>query len=264
LADTPHHTLRVTGHRGAIRLDVALDLRAPWTVLFGPSGSGKSTLLRAACGLMPALHTEFHRYENGTARDLTRTPIHQRRIAYAPQGAAIFPHLTVRDNIAYPLNAQSHPKSLSSRPERSEVERPLYSPQREPQARAYPYSDLVDSAIDLFLLGGYKTRHPRTLSGGERQRVALARAFAVPNAKLMLLDEPFTGIDRRMRDDLLARMRDRAEQLAIPVVSVTHDVEEALLLEAEVIRIDAGRALTRGPAREVLYEERTRMKAILD
>jgi ABC-type Fe3+/spermidine/putrescine transport system ATPase subunit len=227
----PHHHLTVTGQRGTVRFDIALELRAPWTILFGPSGSGKSTILRAACGLTPSLHSQFHR----NADDLTNTPPHQRRIAYAPQGAAIFPHLTVRENIAYPSRAQGTADPV-----------------------------LIDAAIELFLLGAMIHRMPRDLSGGERQRVALARAFAVPNAKLMLLDEPFTGIDRRMRDALLPRMIDRAASLNIPVVSVTHDVEEALLLEAEVIRLDSGRITARGPARDVLYEERTRMRSVLD
>jgi ABC-type Fe3+/spermidine/putrescine transport system ATPase subunit len=230
LAD-PHHTLSVTGQRGTVRFDIHLELRAHWIVLFGPSGSGKSTILRAACGLTPTLHTQFHR--NG--EDLTTTPIHQRNIAYAPQGAAIFPHLTVRENIAYPSRAQGTADTA-----------------------------LIDAAIELFLLGAMIHRKPNSLSGGERQRVALARAFAVPNAKLLLLDEPFTGIDRRMRDSLLPRMIDRAAALNIPVVSVTHDVEETLLLEAEVIRLDSGRITARGPASDVLYEERERMRAVLD
>jgi molybdate transport system ATP-binding protein len=227
---TPHHHLAVIGQRGALRFDISFELRAPWTILFGPSGSGKSTLLRAACGLTPTLHTTLRR----DGQDLSATPTHQRRIAYAPQGAAIFPHLSVRENIAFASRAHG---------------------------AASPA--LIDGAIELFLLGAMIHRMPRDLSGGERQRVALARAFAVPSPGLMLLDEPFTGVDRRMRDALLPRMMERAAALNVPVVSVTHDVEEALLLEAEVLRLDAGRIIARGPARDVLYEERNRMRAVI-
>jgi molybdate transport system ATP-binding protein len=259
----PHHSLTVTGLRGTVRLDIALELRAPWTVLFGPSGSGKSTILRAACGLTPHLQTSFHRHEAGEAQELTTTPIYQRHIAYAPQGAAIFPHLTVRENIAYSSFALGSKKpTLFPRDSRRDSASP--AAMRASASKPTEKADLIDTAIELFLLGAMIHRQPRSLSGGERQRVALARAFAVPNASLMLLDEPFTGIDRRMRDSLLPRMIERAASLNIPVVSVTHDVEEALLLEAEVIRLSAGRITTRGPARDVLYEERTRMRAVIE
>jgi ABC-type sulfate/molybdate transport systems ATPase subunit len=100
---------------------------------------------------------------------------------------------------------------------------------------------------------------PAQLSGGERRRVALARAFAVPNARLVLLDEPFTGLDRRLRDDLLPRMQAWLAIRGIPVLSVTHDVDEALLLDADVIRLENGRVLTQGSAREVLAGERDRL-----
>ena len=100
---------------------------------------------------------------------------------------------------------------------------------------------------------------PRDLSGGERQRVNLARAFAVPQPKLLLLDEPFTGLDRNLRDLLLPRMQQRALELRIPVLSVTHDVEEALLLNAEVIRLQQGAVIDQGPATRVLDEECTAM-----
>ena len=225
-----HHELRVVGQRGAVRLDVELAFSAPWTVIFGPSGSGKSSLLRAMCGLLPKLEVRFRR----DGIEVQSVPVDRREIAYAPQGAAVFPHLSVRENVAFAA-----------------------------RCRGISNAGAFETAVEMFVLGAMLERRPRELSGGERQRVSLARAFAVPQPKLMLLDEPFTGIDRRMRDGMLERMRARAERLDVPVVSVTHDVEEALLLEADVVRLDAGRVMARGPAREVLYEERERMRAVL-
>ena len=162
-------------------------------------------------------------------------PTHRRNLAYAPQGAILFPHLSVRENIAFASTARNLPAN----------------------------TQLIDTAINLFDLAPLANRLPRDLSGGERQRVNLARAFAVPSAHLLLLDEPFTGIDRALRDTLLPRMQQHAAQLGLPVLSVTHDVEEALLLNAEVIRLDNGRIIAQGPASDVLAAERTHILATL-
>ncbi len=233
---SPHHHLRVRGTRGALHLDVTLDFAAPWTVIFGPSGSGKSTLLRAACGLVPGMDIEFRRADSDPKENamheiqgrIRSRPVPWREIAYAPQGGAIFPHLSVRKNIEFGQRSRGTKDTLH----------------------------YVDEAIELFSLSPLLRRMPRELSGGERQGVSLARAFAVPNARLMLLDEPFNGIGRTMRDALLPCMKARLAALGVPAITVTHDVEEAYLLEAEVIRIDDGKILARGPASDVLYEER--------
>ncbi len=231
-----HHHLRVTGKRGAVDLDVTLDLTAPWTVIFGPSGSGKSSILRAACGLISSVKTTFKRHENHTFIDLQAAPTHTRALAYAPQGGSVFPHLTVRENLEF------GGRSLQS-----------------PDAKRF-----VDEAIELFALTPLLHRMPRELSGGERQGVSLARAFAVPHARLVLLDEPFSGIDRTMRDVLLPRMRDRLATLGVPAISVTHDVEEPVLLGAQVVRLDAGKVTYTGPATEALGEELIRMRRVLN
>lgn len=213
MPDAPHHRFVVQTTVGAQRIDATLELTAPWTVLFGPSGSGKSSILRAICGLLPTDD---------------RTPPHQRNLAYAPQNPSIFPHLTVRENVAFALTIRNLPRR-------------------------------VDEALDLFALTPLAARLPRDLSGGELQRVSLARAFVVPNPKLMLLDEPFTGIDRSMRDRLIAVLDARS----VPILSVTHDVEEALLLRAQVLRLEAGRITAAGPANEVLAPELARMREML-
>jgi molybdate transport system ATP-binding protein len=252
-----HHRLYVQAQLGALRLHARLEFAAPWTVIFGPSGSGKSSLLRGACGLLEAGQVEFAACApaaeataaaaapahdrawvemEGPAR---RTPSHLRDLAYAPQGAALFPHMTVRENVAFALHS------------------------RRPQPRQ-TIEQAIQQAIELFDLDALAGRHPRDLSGGERQRVNLARAFAVPQPRLMLLDEPFTGVDRALRDALLPRMAERLAALGVPAISVTHDVEEALLLGAEVVRLDAGRVVAQGPALDVLALERERMLRVLN
>ena len=241
----PHHKLSVEAQLGVLHLNAGLPLRAPWTVLFGPSGSGKSSLLRAACGLIPEAKVDFRRQTYGPTsiqsenlpqitawQSLSQLPSHRRALAYAPQHAALFPHLSAGDNVRFP----------------SQVASP--SPQN---------SALVGEVLELFHLHTLAGRKPAQLSGGERRRVALARAFAVPNARLMLLDEPFTGLDRALRDELLPKLHGWLVARKLPVLSVTHDVDEALLLNAEVIRLEDGRVTAQGPAREVLATERDRM-----
>jgi molybdate transport system ATP-binding protein len=248
-----HHRLHVEATLGALRLDAVLEFAAPWTVIFGPSGSGKSSLLRAMCGLLQASQLEFASRtpdagESGqwTAIDSASscTPPYLRNLAYAPQGAILFPHLTVRENVAFALNSRRKPSRRQT----------IAPPTR---------LACVEEALDLFALTALADRKPRDLSGGERQRVNLARAFAVPQPRLMLLDEPFTGVDRPLRDALLPRMQQQLAALGIPAISVTHDVEEALLLRADVIRLDAGQVIAQGPALQALAPERERMLRVL-
>jgi molybdate transport system ATP-binding protein len=236
--------MRLNAQVGALHIDVNLTLTAPWTILFGPSGSGKSTILRAICGLLPnadissacaapegdALSTEGNRRAVELDSNHYSVPPHRRQIAYAPQQPALFPHLTVRDNIAFSTS--------------------LHQPANQ---------QLAEDALALFELHPIAHRTPTKLSGGERQRVNLARAFARPNTRLMLLDEPFTGLDLKLRDQLIPRMQQFLAARAIPCISVTHDVDEALLLDAEVFRIDSGRIVALGEARTILADERTRL-----
>ena len=234
----PHHHFEADLRHGPLHLRVAFDLTAPWSVLFGPSGSGKSTILRAICGFFPRSSVVFASVNSIGWTELQgkhhQTPPQSRGLAYAPQGAALFPHLNVRKNISFAADATGQPS---------------------------PH--LLHEVLDLFELAPLADRMPRDLSGGERQRVNLARAFAVPQPKLFLLDEPFSGVDRAMRDALLPRIQQHIAQLSVPVISVTHDVEEALLLNAEVIRLEQGAVIDQGPASQVLGEERTRMLKIL-
>lgn len=229
-----HHRFEADLNRGPLHLRAAFDLTAPWTVLFGPSGSGKSTILRAMCGLFPKSPVTFSGSSSGTESASLATPPQSRRLAYAPQGAVLFPHLAVRKNVSFSTDST-----------------------------AQPSPDLIEQILSLFELTSLADRLPRDLSGGERQRVNLARAFAVREPTLFLLDEPFTGVDRAMRDALLPRMRHHIAALSVPVISVTHNVEEAFLLDAEVIRLEHGKVIDLGPATQVLREERSRMLQIL-
>ena len=225
-----HHRLQLRTTLGALALDVDLDLTRNWTVIFGPSGSGKSSILRAIAGLLPNTEAKLIRTnEDRSQQDLTHTPPHNRRIAYAPQQPSLFPHLTVADNVSF---AQ---KSSSS---------------------SMRFRENINDAIKLFRLEDLVHRYPRNLSGGERQRVNLARAFAVPDAQLMLLDEPFNGIDRPLRDAILPELRESLRLRGVPVVSVTHDVEEAFRLQAEVVILRDGRIHDQGYVSKVLADER--------
>ncbi len=253
----PCFRLRLSTRVGALHLDLDLALISRWTVIFGPSGSGKSTILRAVCGLVPQaprvgiLSRRLAHRKGGGAPEEWDQPHHRmaphlRGLAYAPQGAVLFPHMSVRENISFP----------------SAVRRGAAF-QQPSDRQTGSGAELVEEAIRCFQLEALLGRRPGDLSGGESQRVSLARAFAVPHPRLILLDEPFTGIDRALRDALLPRMQQRAAQLGAPVLSVTHDVEEALMLGAEVIRLEQGRILDQGPASRVLAEERARMLQML-
>jgi molybdate transport system ATP-binding protein len=226
----PHHRLQLRTRLGALTLDIDLDLTRNWTVIFGPSGSGKSSILRALTGLLPDTEARLIRVsEDRSEQDLTHLPPRDRRIAYAPQQPSLFPHLTVADNVAF---AQ---RSISS---------------------STLSEENINAAIKLFRIEELIHRYPKNLSGGERQRVNLARAFAVPNPQLMLLDEPFNGVDRPLRDAILPELRESLRLSRIPVVSVTHDVEEAFRLQAEVVILRDGRIRDQGDVSKVLADER--------
>ena len=225
-----HHFLKLRTTLGALSFDIDLDLTRNWTVIFGPSGSGKSTILRAIAGLLPNTHANLIRQNDDRSEfDISNTPPRERRIAYAPQQPSLFPHLTVANNVAFAQRASRN---------------------------ASPSQENLNAAIKLFRLEDLLHRYPRNLSGGQQQLVNLARAFCVPNPQLMLLDEPFAGIDRPLRDAILPELRESLRLSGIPVVSVTHDVEEAFLLKAEVFRIETGRIHAQGYVSKVLADER--------
>jgi molybdate transport system ATP-binding protein len=239
----PHLSVRIQHRLGALELDVAFTLTQPWTVLFGPSGSGKTTVLRAIAGFVRPdagkIVSCFYGRDfvmTDTAQKIFVKP-HQRSVRVAGQGAALFPHLTVRENIAFGARSQMEGTAAA---------------------------EIVQEAIARFQLPGMAEKFPSMLSGGERQRVAIARAataaVSLGEGSILLLDEPFTGQDVRLRDELIEELRGWLALMERPVLSVTHDVGEAFQLGTEVIKIADGRVVQQGPVVEVLALERERLQ----
>lgn len=232
-----HHRFSLRGKQGQLAVDVEAVLSAPWTVLFGPSGSGKSTVLRAIAGLLPDLTNSFERWNapSQSWRTLVELAPERRGLAFAPQEAPLLPHLSVEDNLRFPEALRHISSSRSCIPE----------------------------ILHLLKAESLLHKRGRELSGGERQRVSLGRALAVPEADLLLLDEPFAGLDRSFRDELLPSLQIYLAARSLPVLSVTHDPDEALLLQADVLRLQEGRLVAQGAARQVLADEVARLSALL-
>lgn len=189
--------------------------------LLGPSGCGKSTLLRCLAGL-----TEVDRGAIVLAgQDITQLPPQRRGIAMVFQSYALFPNMTVAQNVAFGLRMQ--------RLARDEIE------QR------------VREALTLVELQGFAERYPHQLSGGQCQRVALARSLIV-RPRLLLLDEPLSALDARIRRHLREQIRAIQQELGLTTVFVTHDQEEALTLSDRIVLMREGRIVQSGDA-ETLY-----------
>jgi molybdate transport system ATP-binding protein len=219
-------------------LDVAFDAPAGLTVLFGPSGAGKSLTLQAIAGLLPldAAHIALDGVVwHDSARGVYLPP-QRRHVGYVPQHYALFPHLTVEQNIAFGLKTRGSQKKESW--------------QR------------IGELIALMRLGGLERQRPAQLSGGQQQRVALARALAV-EPRLMLLDEPFSSLDAAVREALREELRALHERVHVPIVLVTHDAAEARMLAETVVVIQHGRVLQVGVPDAVFRSPVTRAVAAL-
>jgi len=194
------------------------------TVLFGPSGSGKTTLLRCLAGL-ECPDRGIIRYGkdiwHDSERGVSLTP-QQRRIGYLFQEYALFPHLTVQQNMEYGLGHRSR------------------------EQRAKRVADLMD----LFQLAGLEGQYPRQLSGGQMQRTALARALA-PEPQLLLLDEPLSALDDPTRVHLRGELRRLLTRIAVATVLVTHDRSEAIALGDQLAIVAGGRIQQLGPVEQV-------------
>ncbi len=178
--------------------------------LLGPSGCGKTTTLRVIAGLMPTVGGSFLL----DGQEMTDVPVHARSFGMVFQSYALFPHLTVRDNIAFGLKLRKVDKE--------EMQRRV-----EEMARI--------CGIDAFL-----DRVPRNLSGGQRQRVALARALVI-QPKLLLLDEPLSNLDAQLRIQMRTVIKRIQRELGITTVFVTHDQEECFSISDRVAVMDKGK-----------------------
>ena len=211
--------------RRGFTLDVALNLPARGvTALFGPSGCGKTSVLRALAGLERAAGRVAFGATiwQDDAKDLF-VPTHRRAIGYVIQEAALFPHLDVQHNLAYGL------KRIASNQRRI----------------------ALDQVVDLLGIAHLLQRRPDALSGGERQRVAIARALATSPA-LLLMDEPLAALDARRKAEVLPYLDRLHEELGIPIVYVSHAIDEVARLADHLVLMDAGRVLADGPLPDML------------
>ncbi len=210
-------------------LDIAFCAPGGRTVLFGPSGAGKSLTLQAIAGLFPMEWASirkgtmvWHESEAGIF-----VPPQKRRIGYLPQNYALFPHLTVAQNIAF---GQHRRGGMAKK--------------------------RVAELLALMQLEGSEHLRPAQLSGGQQQRVALARALA-SEPQLLLLDEPWSALDSSVRAVLRAEIQRFYEQVNVPLVLVTHDAQDAQALADTVVVIDRGRVLQTGSPEEIFRAPRT-------
>jgi spermidine/putrescine ABC transporter ATP-binding subunit len=190
--------------------------------LLGPSGSGKTTLLRAIAGFISLDAGEIG--VDGT--DIARIPVHKRNIGMVFQNYALFPHLSVAENIAFGLDVRGVP--------------------------AAEIKQRMTESLDLVRLSGLEARRPRQLSGGQQQRVALARAL-VTRPQVLLLDEPLSALDKHLRQEMQVELRRIQRQIGITTIFVTHDQEEALTLSDRVAIFNKGQVVQAGSPRAV-YE----------
>jgi len=204
-------------HRmGDFALDVAFETRARVVALFGPSGSGKTTLLNVIAGLIRPLAGSV-RVDGRVLIDTESgafVPVHRRRIGYVFQDARLFPHLSVRANLAYG-------RWFAPVPER--------------------YADPAE-VVALLGLRPLLDRRPATLSGGERQRVAIGRAL-LASPRLLLMDEPLASLDAARKAETLPYVERLRNELSIPIVYVSHSRDEVDRIAEEVVGIDDGRVL---------------------
>ena len=202
--------------QGTFTLEIHERIEAQVVALFGPSGSGKTSILESIAGLRTP--------ERGVIRIGTRTlfdssagvdrPAHERRVGYVPQDLALFPHMNVRRNILYGADVEA--------------------------------GQQLDQVVGMLELDTMFDRAVTALSGGERQRVALARALMASPA-LLLLDEPLAALDRGLRERILPYLERIRDELAIPMLYVSHAEAEVRAVADWVVVLDAGRVARSGP-----------------
>lgn len=212
-------------------IDVDLTInKGELITLLGPSGCGKTTLIQLISGILIP--------DNGdvviNGKNVSKLPVWQRDIGIVFQDYALFPHMNVKSNIAYGLKARKKESSLINRK--------------------------VSEMLELVQLSGYGERNTESLSGGEKQRTALARALA-PSPKLLLLDEPLSALDARLRTILRREIRSIQQKLGITTVYVTHDQEEALSISDRIVVMNNGRIEQTGTPWDIYNHPSTNFSA---
>ena len=210
-------------------IDAEFEVPSGFTMLLGPSGGGKTTVLNCVAGLVrpDAGRIELDSrvfFDSATGIDL---PVAERRVGYLFQTLALFPHLTIEQNVAYGI---------------------AKLPAAERRAR-------VDATLESFRIAHLLKSKPGEISGGERQRAALARSL-VTDPTMMLFDEPLTALDNATKSDIIDDLRKWNAEHRIPILYVTHSPDEAFALGERVVVIQAGRVIARGMPHEVLSAPR--------
>jgi molybdate transport system ATP-binding protein len=217
--------LNVALQRPAFMLDVKVDLPLGGiTALFGPSGAGKTTLLRIIAGLERAATGTVALDGETWQGDGAYVPAHRRRIGYVFQDGRLFPHLTVERNLRF-------------------------ASERASRAAVAPALDF-DAAVAALDLRGLLQRRTASLSGGEQQRVAIARAL-LANPRLLLMDEPLSSLDTARKREILPHVESLPHRFGVPVIYVTHNVDEVVRLANDVVLIAGGRVGALGEVTEV-------------
>ncbi|KFE50515.1 ABC transporter ATP-binding protein [Pseudomonas syringae] len=218
---------------GAHTLFKQLDLVIPsgqFFTLLGPSGCGKTTLLRMLAGFV---HPDSGCIRFGT-EDVTGIPVHRRGVGIVFQDYALFPDRSVLANVAYGLLARNVTKAQAA--------------------------DRANAMLKRVGLEAFKDRAPAALSGGQRQRVAMARALVI-EPKLLLLDEPLSALDVKLRVELRAMIRELQQEAGITTVFVTHDQEEALAMSDQIAVMDRGQVVQIGTPQQIYAKPRTAFAA---
>jgi molybdate transport system ATP-binding protein len=230
------HLIKMLPH---FTISVDFTVETEIVALIGPSGAGKTTILECIVGFqrpdageitLDGIHL-FHSQQE------INVPSRSRHVGFVPQDQALFPHMDVKSNILY--GAKTKPSKLNQDGGgRLKTQRPVVTP-----TLAHPWASQYQTLLETLGIAHLESRYPVELSGGEKQRVALARAW-MTRPKLLLMDEPFSALDREKRLSLQDGLREWQKQWNIPILLVTHDQEEVDRLANRQIRIDRGKIVT--------------------
>ncbi len=209
---------------GDFQLELNIELRHAVTAIFGPSGAGKTSLLDLVAGLRhpQSAFIELAPTVLTDTKSGIQLPARQRRIGYVPQDLALFPHLSVKQNIVYGARNNSEAPTVFT----------------------------FDHVVDVLEIRSLLDRSVGQLSGGEKQRVSLARAL-LSSPRLLLLDEPLASLDAGLKTRLIAYLRRVRTEFPVPMLYVTHDPDEVVAMCDEVVALDRGKCIAQGPPSQI-------------